>query len=137
MCAVVFAITLGRDIEQQRRELAASREDARKSLRLTLKCGGRSIFVDASEVVSVKSAANYVEVDAGGAPYLARATLAAIERQLADAGVSAIRVHRSWVVNADRIRKIDPTGEGDVKIEMTNGAVVPGSRRYRDRLPAA
>jgi DNA-binding LytR/AlgR family response regulator len=77
-----------------------------------------------------------VEVKANGETHLARATLGAIENQLADAGASAVRVHRSWVVNADHIKKIDPTGEGDVRIEMNDGTVAPGSRRYRDRLPA-
>lgn len=131
----VFLIIFGRLVAQQRRELAAAREDARKSHKLTLKCGGRSVFVDAADIVWVKSASNYVEVMAGGAPHLARATLAAIERQLADAGAKPLRVHRSWLVNADRIVKIEPTGEGDVKIEMKDGTIVPGSRRYRDRLP--
>ena len=133
----VFLIIFGRQLAQQRRELAAAREDARKSQRLTLKCGGRSIFVNAADIVWVKSASNYVEVRANGATHLARATLAAIERQLSDAGVGAARVHRSWVVNTDHVRKIDPTGEGDVTIEMNDGSRIPGSRRYRDRLPSA
>jgi DNA-binding LytR/AlgR family response regulator len=133
---IVFFITFGRQLEQQRRELAAAREDARKSQKLTLKSGGRSIFIDAASVVWAKSASNYVEVKANGETHLARATLGAIENQLADAGASAVRVHRSWVVNADHIKKIDPTGEGDVRIEMNDGTVAPGSRRYRDRLPA-
>jgi hypothetical protein len=130
----LFLIMFGRQLAQQRRELAAAREDARKSQRLTLKCGGRSIFINAADIVWVKSASNYVEVRANGATHLARATLAAIERQLADAGVKATRVHRSWVVNTDHIAKIAPTGEGDVAIEMSDGSHVPGSRRYRDRL---
>lgn len=132
----LFLIIFGRQLAQQRRELAAAREDARKSHRLTLKCGGRSIFVNAADIVWVKSASNYVEVRANGATHLARATLAAIERQLADAGVNAARVHRSWVVNAGHISKIEPTGEGDLTLEMSDGSRIPGSRRYRDRLSA-
>lgn len=133
---IVFFLTFGRQLEQQRRELAAAREEARNSQRLTLKCGGRSIFLDADKVVWAKSASNYVEVKAGGETHLARSTLAAIENQLADAGAPSARVHRSWVVNKDHIIKIAPTGEGDVRIEMNDGTTVPGSRRYRDRLPA-
>jgi len=131
----VFFITFGRQLAQQRREIAAAREDAKKSHRLTLKCGGRSIWITASDVRWVKSASNYVEVAANGKTHLGRATLTAIENQLNDAGVSALRVHRSYIVNADHIQQINPTGEGDVKIEMSDGAVIPGSRRYRDRLP--
>lgn len=134
---IVFFITFGRQLGQQRRELAAAREDARKSQRLTLKSGGRSIWVDAKDVRWVKSASNYVEVAANGKTHLARATLSSIERQLADAGARAARVHRSYVVNIDHVSEIRPTGEGDVKIEMDDGTVIPGSRRYRDRLPSA
>lgn len=134
---IVFFITFGRQLAQQRRELAAAREDAKKSQRLTLKSGGRSIRIEASAVRWVKSASNYVEVAANGKTHLARATLSSIERQLADAGAPAARVHRSYVVNTDHISEIRPTGEGDVKIEMNDGTVIPGSRRYRDRLPSA
>lgn len=132
---IVFFITFGRLLDQQRRELKAAREDAKSSQRLTLKCGGRSIWVDASAVLWVKSASNYVEVSANGKTHLARATLTAIEEQLAEAGASPVRAHRSYVVNTDQIIAIQPTGEGDVRIEMSDGSVVPGSRRYRDRLP--
>lgn len=131
----LFFIIFGRQLAQQRRELAAAREDAQKTHRLTLKCGGRNIFVAAEEVLWVKSASNYVEVIANGEAHLARATLGTIEKQLADAGASPVRIHRSYVINIDHIRKIEPTGEGDVKIEMSDGAILPGSRRYRDRLP--
>lgn len=133
----VFFVIFGRQLAQQRRELAAAREEARTSQRLTLKCGGRSLFLDADKIVWAKSASNYVEVNTGAETHLARSTLAAIESQLAAAGAPAVRVHRSWVVNRDYIKKIAPTGEGDVRIEMTDGTTVPGSRRFRDRLPAA
>lgn len=132
----VFFITFGRQLAQQRRELAAAREDAKTSKKISLKCGGRTILVDASAVRWVKSASNYVEVAANGKTHLARATLSAIERQLVDAGTPAVRIHRSYVVNTDHINELRPTGEGDVKIEMSDGEVIPGSRRYRDRLPS-
>lgn len=133
-CLFLFFITFGRQLAQQQRELAAAREDAKTTKRLTLKCGGRAIWIDASQVYWIKSASNYVEVAANGKVHLARATLGAIENQLSDAGAKAVRVHRSYVVNADHIQEITPTGEGDVKIKMNDGAIIPGSRRYRDRL---
>lgn len=134
---IVFFITFGRLLDQQRRELMAAREDARKSQKLTLKCGGRSIWINASDVRWAKSASNYVEVAANGKTHLARATLKSIEAQLTAAGAPAVRAHRSYLVNTDHIASIKPTGEGDVTIEMEDGAVIPGSRRYRDRLPNA
>ena len=134
--AFVVAIVFGRILMQQRKELAAAREDAKTSQKLTLKCGGRTIFLNAADVRWVKSAANYVEVAANGKTHFARSTLAGIERQLIDAGIDAARVHRSYVVNKGRIAEINPTGEGDVRIAMEDGEIIPGSRRYRDRLVA-
>ncbi len=136
--AFVISITHGRFLQQQQRELAAARENARTTQKLTLKCGGRTMLIDAEAVRWVKSAANYVEVAAGDDVHFARSTLAAIERQLTDAGAPAARVHRSYIVNCDFIEAISPTGEGDVKIKMRgDNAIIPGSRRYRDRLPEA
>lgn len=133
---LVFAITFGRQLDQQRRELDAARENARQSSKITLKCGGRTILLAGSDVVWAQAASNYVEVHTAQGSHLARATLTSIERQLVDAGVPAIRVHRSYVVNADQIEQIEPTGEGDVTITLKGNSQIPGSRRYRDRLPA-
>lgn len=132
----VVVIAVSRHLEDQRREIAAMREDARDQKRLTLKCGGRTMWVDAADVAWAKAASNYVEVRAGERTLLARATLAAVARQLADAGVPAARVHRSYVVNADHVAETAPTGEGDVRIVMKDGEVIPGSRRYRGALGA-
>ena len=73
-----------------------------------------------------------------GAPgrQLARLTLAELERQLRDAGVDVVRVHRSWLVNRASIAEIAPTGEGDVTITLRDGDTAPGSRRYREPLAA-
>lgn len=132
--AFLAAITFGRELTQQRREIQAAREDARTTQRLTLKCGGRTIFLNADDFLWAKAASNYVEIYTATDMILARSTLIAIERQISDADLPVARVHRSYLINKNHIRKIEPTGEGDIKIEMDNGAVVPGSRRYRDQL---
>jgi len=107
----VVVIASSRNFEDQRRELEAVREDNRTKHRLTLKCGGRTMWVDADDVAWVKAASNYVEVRAGDRTLLARATLANVARQLADAGVPAARVHRSYVVNTNHVAETTPTGE--------------------------
>jgi hypothetical protein len=124
-----------RSLEQHRMEAEAARTDARTTHRITLRCGGRTMQAEASRFRAAKAAGNYVEAFFGSAPWLARTTLSALEEQLAAAGVRAARVHRGWVVNLDEIERIDPTGEGDVTITLKTGETVPGSRRYRDRLP--
>lgn len=126
-----------RAIEWHRLEARAARREARQTHRLTLKCGGRTMLVEAPAFISAKAAGNYVEIKLETGGHLARMTLAQLERQLTDAGVDAVRVHRSWLVNRPAIREITPTGEGDVTLTLNSGDTVPGSRRYRDRLEAA
>ena len=130
-------VAVARALQFNRLEVEAARAEARRSHRLTLKCGGRTMRIDADAFQAAKAAGNYVEVSAGGAARLARMTLAELERQLAEAGVDAVRVHRSWLVNRDAIAEIVPTGEGDVTITLEGGETIPGSRRYRTRLDAA
>ncbi len=125
-----------RQLEFTKLERDAALEEARQTHRLTLKCGGRTIFVEADSFQTVKAAGNYVEIQLATGRQLARLTLAELERQLKDAGVDVVRVHRSWLVNRASISEVTPTGEGDVTITLSNGDTVPGSRRYREGLAA-
>ncbi|WP_421789483.1 LytTR family DNA-binding domain-containing protein [Hyphobacterium sp.] len=126
-----------REFEMARLELDAARQEARSTQRLTLKCGGRQIYIEANGFMSAKAAGNYVEVRTPTGEHLARMTLAELEKQLTEASVDAVRVHRSWLVNQAAITEISPTGEGDVTLTLSDGSRIPGSRRYRDRLKAA
>lgn len=125
-----------RQMEMARLELDAARQHARSTQRLTLKCGGRVVRLEANRFVSAKAAGNYVEIHLDEGQHLARITLAELESQLIEAGIDAVRVHRSWLVNEAAISEISPTGEGDVTLTLNTGRQVPGSRRYRDRIPS-
>ncbi len=131
---LVLSTSLG--IEQLKLEAAAAHSDARTNHRITLRCGGRVMRLPASEFTSARAAGNYVEVRFGAGQHLARTTLTDLEKLLIEAGVDAVRVHRSWLINRACLTQIAPTGEGDVTITLANGETVPGSRRYRDRLAA-
>ena len=132
----VFA--LARMAMQNRMESRAVDEIASREHRLMLKSGGRTIFVNAGDVIHAKAAANYVEVVTRSKVHLARMTLTELERLLDEAGGQHVRVHRSHIVNLDHVGAITPTGQGDAVIELDTGETVPGSRRYRERyLPAS
>lgn len=129
--AFQLVIAVARHIEQLRLDAAAARKDARTARRITLKCGGRTFHPDAGEFICAKAAGNYVEARFGSREHLARASLTQLEALLKEAGVDAVRSHRSWLVNRARIVEIVPTGEGDVVLKLDEGSQVPGSRRYR------
>lgn len=91
--------------------------------------GARTWRTPVGEIVALRSAGNYVEfrlVD--GAVRLMRTTLAELERGLAAHGF--VRVHRSWIVNARRLRLLEPSGSGDYRLSLDGGVEAPVSRRY-------
>ena len=132
----LLAFMTSRTLEQRRLEAEIAREDARTAGRLTLRSGGRIIFIDASDVIYAQAASNYVEVTTPHKTHLVRLTLASLEKLLQDAGTDHIRVHRSYIVNKHHIQEITPTGEGNVDITLDTGVHVPGSRSYRAQLPS-
>jgi hypothetical protein len=129
LIAAIFWVS--RLAEQRALDTRAAQRDATDLHRLTLKSGGRSYFVNAPDVIWAKAAGNYVEVIATGKTYLARLTLTELSRLLDAAGGRHVRVHRSHIVNLDRVSEVLPTGEGDVTLRLDTGDEVPGSRRYR------
>lgn len=73
---------------------------------------------------------NYVEFAlASGQKHLIRTTLQAEEERLKPVGF--VRIHRTRLVNAARLRRIATRASGDFEVEMDTGESLAGSRRYR------
>lgn len=84
------------------------------------------------EIEHVAAAGNYVEIAWRGQRLLHRATLSAIEAELAGAGFA--RIHRSRLVRRDAVRRVVTLKSGDFDVETESGAVLRGSRRYRGNV---
>jgi len=128
---ILLVLTLVRGIEEQRREAQAAKTDARATGRLTLKSGGRTVFLDARSFDWASAAGNYVEVRAAGQTHLARISLTALAEQLAEAGIDSARIHRSTIVNRAKVKATAPLGDGDFQVTVADGSELRGSRRYR------
>lgn len=97
---------------------------------LWLRDGTVSVRVAPSEIVWAASAGNYVEFAlASGQKHLIRTTLQAEEERLKPLGF--VRIHRTRLVNAARIRRIGTRPSGDFDVELDTGESLVGSRRYR------
>lgn len=92
----------------------------------------KEFLIAAQDIDSVQAQANYVALRVNGREYLLRSTLAEFARQLDPARF--VQVHRSHLVNLDRIAEIEPLDSGDAKLSLRDGSVVPCSRRYRATL---
>ena len=92
----------------------------------------KEFLVAASDIEWLQAQGNYVGLHVNGHDYLLRSTLGDFLGQLDPARFA--RVHRSYVVNRDRIAEIEPLDGGDARLRMKDGTQVPCSRRYRDAL---
>ena len=106
-------------------------EPSQPSDRLVVRSGGRIFFIRTDEIDWVDAAGNYVRLHVKGDAYLCRETMSAMEARL-DAA-QFVRIHRSHIVNADRIKELQP-GSADHAVILRSGVKLPLSRGYKDRL---
>ena len=102
--------------------------------RLAVNHRDRVVFVRAQDVDWVEAAGNYVSVHVGSASYLLRETLNALESRLDPQ--QFMRLHRSAIVNVDRIQQLSPWVRGEQAAVLTNGTQLTVGRTYRARLAA-
>jgi two-component system LytT family response regulator len=93
---------------------------------------GHFVLVRADEVLWIRSARNYVEMHTGRGMFLVRTTIGALERQLDPRRFA--RIHRTVIVDLDRIRSITPNPHGDFEVLLEGGERVPMSRTYKERV---
>jgi two-component system LytT family response regulator len=103
--------------------------------RFPVTVGRRVVFVPVADVEWVEADRNYVCLHTAKKPYVLRAKLADIERQLDP--LRFVRVHRSAIVRRDLVRELEPLANGGARVTMASGTVVPVAAPYRDRLSAA
>jgi two-component system LytT family response regulator len=86
------------------------------------------------EVDWIDAAGNYVRLHAGGRQHLVRETMKSIESRL-DPDVF-VRVHRSAIVNIDRVATLEPYFHGEYVVVMRDGSKLTSSRSHSGRLRA-
>ncbi len=100
--------------------------------RFVIKSSGRVFFVRADEIDWIEAAGNYVKLHVGAEAHLFRETMNAIEDRL-DPDVF-YRIHRSHIVNIERVRELQPWFNGEYVVFLRTGARLTLSRGYREKL---
>jgi two-component system LytT family response regulator len=100
--------------------------------RLVIKMNGHVFFMKAEEIDWLEAEGNYVRLHAGKESHLLRDTISALESQLDPK--KFIRVHRSAIVNIDRITELQPWFHGEYRIILREGVQLTLSRTYREKL---
>ena len=100
--------------------------------RILVRAREKLYFVRASDVHRVEAAGNYVKLVVGDRAHLVRETMARMEQALDPA--TFVRIHRSTIVNMDRVRHMEPWFSGEYLVHMEDGTQLRMSRWYRDRV---
>ncbi len=114
--------------------LGMLRSEERREQRFLIRNGHRMYFVLASDIDWADAAGNYVRLHAQGRAHLHRDTMKALETRLDPHRF--VRIHRSAIVNIDRIAQIEPYVHGEYVVTMRDGTRLTSSRAHSAGLRA-
>ena len=100
--------------------------------RLMVSAGSRFFFVKTAEIMFIEAEEKYAKLHTEKEHHLIRETMHNLEQRLDPEKFA--RIHRSYIVNLDFIKEMQPWSHGDFQIILKNGATLTGSRRFRERL---
>lgn len=113
--------------------LPAAREEPAGD-RILLKSSGEIFFLKADEIDWIEAEGDYMKFHVGGRAHLMRETMARLEARLDPKRF--IRIHRSTIVNIDRLRKLSPSFAGEYAVILHDGTKLKLSRGYHERIAA-
>jgi two-component system LytT family response regulator len=121
------------DLNQRLQTLLKDMKTERKYLeRLVIKSGGRVFFLKVEEIDWIDAADNYAHLHVGHESHLLRETMSGLETKLDPE--KFLRIHRSTIVNIERIKELRPSFHGEYTVILRNGTQLTLSRGYRDKL---
>jgi two-component system LytT family response regulator len=97
--------------------------------RLPVKTNGKVIAVRLTDIDWIEADRDYVLIHAGEKRWLLRETIASIEMRLALSRF--VRIHRSALVNVDRVRELRPRAKGEFDVVLLDGTQLRMTRNYR------
>lgn len=100
--------------------------------RLVVKSGGRVLFLKATDVDWFEASGNYVGLHVGREVHLMREPMNALEAKLDPD--QFVRIHRSSIVNLDRVKQLQPWFRGEQVLVLSDGTQLTVGRTFRDRL---
>lgn len=102
--------------------------------RILVKSSGEIFFLKAEEIDWIEAEGDYMKFHVGGKAHLMRETMARLEAKLDPKRF--IRIHRSTIVNVDRMRKLSPSFAGEYAVILQDGTKLKLSRGYHERIAA-
>jgi len=100
--------------------------------RVAVKSAGRVLFLKAAEIDWIEAAGNYVNLHVGKESYLLRGRMSELEKRFNPD--QFFRIHRSTMVNLDRVKELQPLFKGEGIVVLKDGQQLSASRRCSQRL---
>jgi two-component system LytT family response regulator len=97
--------------------------------RLPIKINGRIMVIRVAEIDWIEASGDYVTIHSGSKTWLMRETIAAVELRLALSGF--VRIHRSTLVNAERVKELRTEDKGEYIVVLNDGTELKLTRHYR------
>jgi two-component system, LytTR family, response regulator len=119
-------------VERAKKKIAAERGATHKIERIAVKSTGEVAFVKIAEIDWIEAADYYSCLHVGTKTHMLRRSMAELESEL-DPAVFC-RVHRSSIVNLERVRGLKVSEDGEHDVVLENGERVRLSRRYRKQF---
>ncbi len=124
--------TLFRFLETHRANSSDAGEDEPLRDRLAVKTGGEIVLLKIEEIDWVEAEGDYMVLHVAGKSHLLRETMQRLESRLDPKRF--VRIHRSTLVNLDRVRKLTPSFVGEYSVVLHDGTKLKLSRSYHGRL---
>jgi two-component system LytT family response regulator len=101
--------------------------------RIAVRESGRVILLKVDDVDWIEAADNYVCLHRGTETHVLRETMNAVEARLPS---QFVRIHRSAIVNIDRIKELQPWFRGDYQVILRDGTKLTLTKSHRKKLHA-
>jgi two-component system, LytTR family, response regulator len=115
--------------ERARRAGTESRDYLR---RLPVHVNDRVVLVPVKEIDWIEADGDYARIHVGKVAYLLREALSRLDDSLDPD--QFVRIHRSTIVNLDRIRELRPMFKGDHSVRLHDGTELKLSRHFKEPL---
>lgn len=113
------------------RKLVDEMKGLRAGERLAIRVDGKHLIVPTESIDWIEAVDDYVRIHVAKTSHLVRGTLASFQSRLPSA---FMRIHRSAIVNTQRIREVSPNEQGDYRITLQDGTRLPSGRSYRSAV---
>ncbi len=100
--------------------------------RIAIKSAGSVLFIKVSEIDWIEAADYYSCLHVGTKSHLLRRSMTELEQELAPSVFC--RIHRSTIVNLERVKGLKLGEDGEYEVLLDNGTKLPLSRRHRKQL---